>query len=393
MNSITSRSYRLITLLAVVSAFAISQNAMSQTARMRDSAGIRIVENPPRRTSPIAFTLSAKPNFDVGGVESDPEVELGARNPYPRAIRLSDGKVVVTDRTRIQFFDQTGKRLKIFGREGGGPKEFRSTSAVCRTRGDTVLVSDDGLRRITVLDKAGNYLSEFPITGGAYAERAFCFDDGTFLASMFTLEQRSAPRTLQLTRFGLDGKLNSKITDVNIGLFDMAVYRESSKVASGQKVYFGNALNFEVAVYGVDGKLQSLIRTSDKLDPISKSELEKMPQTGVRANATAEENKARAQQMAAKSTTKYWPAYDRVMVDMAGRIWIEDWRPPTSLDENVWAAFDATGKLIGRMVIPAAESRAKQWRVVDFGKDEVFVKRLDDDGAIHFTAYSLMPKK
>jgi len=55
--------------------------------------------------------------------------------------------------------------------------------------------------------------------------------------------------------------------------------------------------------------------------------------------------------------------------------------------------FDATGKLLGCLVIPASESKEKATRVVYFGRNEVFVSRFDDDGARHYTACPLVPKK
>ncbi|MGV3711090.1 MAG: hypothetical protein ACO1Q7_19870 [Gemmatimonas sp.] len=43
----------------------------------------------------------------------------------------------------MQTFDARGSRLATAGRSGGGPGEFRAVTSACRTRGDTVLVSDD----------------------------------------------------------------------------------------------------------------------------------------------------------------------------------------------------------------------------------------------------------
>src|SRR3954469_12534202 len=85
--------------------------ATAQPARVRDSVGVRIIENGPRLTAPIAFQLGDKPSFDVGGLQQDPADELTSRNGYPRAIRLSNGSVAVLDRTRVIFYDASGKRI------------------------------------------------------------------------------------------------------------------------------------------------------------------------------------------------------------------------------------------------------------------------------------------
>ena len=80
-------------------------NASAQTARIRDSVGIRIVENSSRLSAPVAFTLGTKPNVDIGGLDADPQNELATRQGYPHAIRLNDGRVAVLDGSRVQFFD------------------------------------------------------------------------------------------------------------------------------------------------------------------------------------------------------------------------------------------------------------------------------------------------
>src|SRR6185503_18847722 len=97
--------------------------ATAQTPRSRDGEGVRIVENGSRLTAPIAFRLGDRPSFDVGGLQQDPADEFDTHNYYLHGVRLSDGRVAVLDKSRVHFFDATGKRLKIVGRAGEGPGE------------------------------------------------------------------------------------------------------------------------------------------------------------------------------------------------------------------------------------------------------------------------------
>src|SRR4051794_27569750 len=114
--------------------------ATAQPARVRDSVGVRIIENGPRLTAPIAFQLGDKPSFDVGGLQQDPADEFDTHNYYLQAARLSDGHVVVIDKSRVHFFDATGKRLRLVGRSGEGPGEYMQATDICVSRGDTILI-------------------------------------------------------------------------------------------------------------------------------------------------------------------------------------------------------------------------------------------------------------
>lgn len=81
-----------------------------------------------------------------------------------------------------------------------------------------------------------------------------------------------------------------------------------------------------------------------------------------------------------------------MFVDLDGRLWVEDWRSDGQTIAGLtkpsgWTAFDSTGRMLGRLIIPGSASVELRRFVVGFGKDEVIFNRLDDDGALHYTAY------
>jgi hypothetical protein len=377
--------------LAVLSTF-FAVDARGQAPRIRDSSGVRIVENPARLTAPIAFKLGDKPSFDVGGLESDPANEINSRQGYFKGIRLSNGHVAVIDQSRIHLFDAVGKRLRISGREGSGPGEFRQVQSLCRTLGDTILVAQ-GRWPVSILDRTGAFVANSPYGENGYAEGQFCFDDGTyFVMSMLPGDYREA-RTMRLTRLKLDGAVANRVADVVYPAFDPLLSNEPAIRAWGQKLYFGNGLTHDIHVFTAGGRLSGIIRTSDSLRPITPDEREKLQPTAYRAGSTEAERKADAARIQAASKTKNWPTHKRMFVDLSGRLWVEDWAPFSATGGGAWTAFDVDGRLLGRLVIPGAPSREKAVYVVQFGRDEVFLRRFDDDGAIHLTAYPLVPVK
>jgi streptogramin lyase len=128
--------------------------------------------------------------------------------------------------------------------------------------------------------------------------------------------------------------------------------------------------------------------------PITNDDKEKLPLMAVRGGSSPAEVKDARKRAIDASNTKYWPTFGGMLVDDAGRIWVEDWATGGGGDPtrpSYWTAFDSTGKLLGRLLIPAAASRESRQHVVGFGRDEVFIYHLDDDGAVHFTAYPIRP--
>lgn len=69
----------------------------------------------------------------------------------------------------IYVFDATGKPLRVLGRAGSGPGEFKDRYSLAWT-GDTLAVYDPQNGRVELVDRAGNWVASVPslrITGGS----------------------------------------------------------------------------------------------------------------------------------------------------------------------------------------------------------------------------------
>lgn len=78
------------------------------------------------------------------------------------------GVIVVTQPqdNALRFFSATGVGLGSFGREGGGPGEFRSLGSPGWI-GDTMWVPDPALRRITLVSPGRQLIGTIPVPGSA----------------------------------------------------------------------------------------------------------------------------------------------------------------------------------------------------------------------------------
>jgi len=85
-----------------------------------------------------------------------------------------------------------------------------------------------------------------------------------------------------------------------------------------------------------------------------------------------------------------WPAYGELRYDPLGRLWMEDYTKQIST--GWWTVFAASGEALGRMQLPKL-ANGRLPLVVGFARDAILIRREDDDGAPHVTAYRLIPNR
>src|SRR5262249_52751757 len=76
--------------------------------------------------------------------------------PGVRVVLLGDGRIVVSARNELRWFDGDGRWIRTIGRDGSGPGEFRGIYFLA-AQGDSIATYDLGLRRFSVFDTAGRY--------------------------------------------------------------------------------------------------------------------------------------------------------------------------------------------------------------------------------------------
>jgi hypothetical protein len=356
----------------------------SQPARVRDSAAVRITENGARAGAPISITLAPTPVFDIGGLKSDPADELTDWLISFNVVRLSDGVRVVGDRVRLRYFDSAGRQVRVSGREGQGPGELANTSSICSTRGDTVVVLDAGNRRISIWDRSGDHVREFQIERGG--ERMGCFNDGTILLAVWEGNQ------LRLEHRRLDGTLVRAL-----GLFGGAPQRtayynsQTSMAVYGTRFYIGDPRAHEVRGFDQRGQLVSIVRTSDPVERVTASELSNIaPMGGAAGGTTGGARNTAAAPRPPGPVPTVWPAYGQIRLDDDGRLWIQEFRKTQSAP-MVWTSFDADGRILGRLTMPAQIKRGDP-HLLMFTRDGALVRLEDSDGAVHLVEYPLVRK-
>jgi hypothetical protein len=370
-----------VILLAAATLLSTGTGISAQAPRMRDSAGVQIIENGPRRGAPIAFRLADTPAFDLGGLKDNPDDEFDPHFPYLRDVELSDGTHVVPDGVHLRFYDRSGKQLRVVGRQGHGPHEFQQIASVCRTRGDTLVVNDPSNARTEILDHVGNFVGEIP-TGPSDRLDDACLGDGSFVVSEY--HRGDAEHSTVVVRRRLDGTEVDTFGAFGRLPFSIYLLQDYSFAATSDRLYIGDPEKSEVRAFDPNGKLVTIVRTADPIAKVTGAEADAMKPMAVGVGPGA-----RPVSSFPKPTE--WPAYFRVATDPDGRLWIEEF-PRSREAPVVWTAFDRNGRMIGALQIPAREKPDDPYWV-RFTSGGVQLLREDSDGARHISTYRLVPVK
>ena len=367
---------------------------------VRDSAGIRIVENARGSwTDDRRWRIADAPSVDIGGGDS---AAASLLYRVVTARRLSGGRIAVanTGTSEVRIFDSTGRHLSTIGRRGDGPGEFRSPWHLNQI-GDSLVVVDIGRgHRYDVFAPNGELVRSFttPVaTGTEGTELIGWFADGTSLVRRHEYHapdpQVTTPTRnhVSLFRIGTDGsRLDS------LGRFpDQTGIRgrlylwgpRAHEAVYDSTVYYGPADTYEIHEYSPQGKLRGIIRrsipnrqtTAQDIAAFEAESRRREAEMGISAQRLAE----RQRRIGEVQYAPTFPAYYYLKTDDAGNLWVQDYSPHVG-EGRVWSVFDRAGVYLGDVEMP------ERFRLFQIGDDFVLGRWLDADDVEHVRMYPII---
>jgi hypothetical protein len=382
------------------------------TSSVRDSAGIRIVENAsPAWNEESAWRLGEAPRLDIGRLDGPDETQFFQ---VSSGARLSDGSFVLGSfgSHDLRRFTADGEHLWTVGREGEGPGEFVGLTQLVAGPGDTILTYDFRQRRISRFAPDGTFLDASPLEDGGESGFAFVealLPDGR---AVYTWRQfggggdgpppegevrrdtigihvsgTTEDPAVELGRFPGPEMvvLQSGATEggFNITISSSAFARSTQIAASGSVVWIGDTDRFEIGRYGFDGQLNGLVRRAFDTVPVDDALI------GV---AMAEELEGAEDDNEARMIRRRWedipipatlPAYESLGVDRAGNLWAQTFEIP-GVPERTWSVFTADGAWLGDVVLP------DRFRPLEIGDDYILGRFGDDLDVEHIQIWELV---
>lgn len=167
--------------MPVFSLSGCSEGGNGQATRVvSDSAGVQVViVRPPAQTDGVR----AVEVLEIGVVSGPEELQLVG---VVGALRLPDQRIVVANggTRELRFFDSKGSFLHAVGREGEGPGEYRSLDYI-GLLGDTIVVYDGRLLRLSLLDPGGHFLGSLSFSNVVFPYVVGSLDSGKITVWQF----------------------------------------------------------------------------------------------------------------------------------------------------------------------------------------------------------------
>lgn len=378
-------------------------------ATIRDSAGIHIVDNVTLLwTARTARHLNSAPELTLGSAAGVAEEEFGK---LQAAVRLSDGSIVVADtkNSELRVFNAAGKFVRKIGQKGEGPGDFRGIWTMFRLPGDTILVWDMRLHRLTWFTADGKARRTLVVdhpaeVTDAHGQRMgfslFVFgplQDGGVLA--YHGPAKVNPPTglysdsMSVSHVSPDGKLSSVAT-LFMGesyvyeptvpgpvTFGVRPFTVNASVATGPRsLWYTNGARYEIREYAVDGKLLRIIRLRHAATPVTNADIAAFRVRDLEETRQEQiHGKTPRQQIidfeeAALSWISYpktMPAFSALMLESNGNAWVREYGDSTKVQH--WDVFDRSGRLLGAVDFPAGID------VFEIGSDYVLGRFRDQD--------------
>jgi len=405
---------RLASCLLAIPAFACAPEGPStSTTMVRDSSGVQIIEN---SGEPSANWEIVEPHrLEIGVTMGEAAYQLsGVRSVR----RLSHGTIVIADSgsRELRFFDAQGQFLRSVGGRGSGPGEYEMVTSVSRFRGDSLIVLDSRVGRITVLDARGGYVRDWSLSALPEAARGWSMIGGTehgYVIVRRTIGSEGDPSGYHRMEWEyalvaipsesvmpLDGVfLSGEIYEVvSFGPAGMTMTTEittlpfsrSTFVAAGSsQVYIGMNDRYEIHVYSADGTLSRIIRRSDSPllavdDDAIEWYLRAATAAAERAGRSSDLEAARSQLLAFPRVPAL-PVFAELIGDLSDNLWIKRYIYPwISDDSEAWDVFNADG------VLQAFVTHPEGLRIHEIGEDYVLGVVTDELGVERVRLYDLV---
>lgn len=261
--------------------------------QVRDSAGIRIIENPrPPNGSRLGWQVADEPILTIGAVEGDLPYLL---DDIEDATRLPDGSIVVASggSNELRAFNASGAYVAAWSREGDGPGEFTSLAGLDSWPGDSLIAWNARGRAMSLFDQEGNLGRTFSLVDSEPATVTAALRDGMILSFRESgVSTAATPGGRTLSREAhfrindnegrpealLGAHPSREIYSSRIAgqAFTMVVpfSPEVFAAAWGEFAVVAPNRRYELRAYGIDGTLMRIVRRDHALIPSTPAHLD-----------------------------------------------------------------------------------------------------------------------
>ena len=372
--------------------WACASESEPSATTVRDSAGIAVVENSRvPQTDAGGWRVDPDPILSIGTISGDPDYQMFTVNG---ALRLSDGRIAVANDGShdVRIYGADGVYQSSMGGHGSGPGEFNSLWYLGRYGGDTLVVLDGYLRRISYIHPDEGFIRSVStdqemglvlIAQGILADGRLVSGGGPIWGGSVEPQQGFSRDRTRFLVVGLDGSLEQDLgefpgADIYFRLDEsraevmmVPFSKAPAGAALGNSVYVGIPDSYQILVYDAGGDLLRIIRMEHDPLPVTPEDTETFIRERLEEVLDEAEQRRIGEMYRAPPPLDRMPAYRRFKVDALGCLWVEEYRRPGD-DIPIWTVFDPEGAVVGRVSLPAG------LYVREIGEDYVLAVYTDD---------------
>ena len=366
----------------------------------RDSADVRIIENPRPPEGSRVWRVGPEPAVSIG--------EREGRDPYllhqvRDATKLDDGRILVANGgdNELRVFDASGTWLETWGGTGEGPGEFSDLSHVDSWAGDSIIAWSGPGRSISVFDSEGNFGRGFTLEidaddpFGIYVFPAAVTAAGSILAGQLpnvfdrvVVELRDAEGRL-LSSLGRHAGVERHRVETISGSARMVMTYETifgpavAQVPWDDLVVHTLGDRYEIKAFAEDGTLARIVRREHASRPPTAEEIEAYIEeqvSGFPDELVAEQRR----RYRSVPVAERMPAFTSVFVDRLHHLWVEEYElPGEERPGSLWTVFDPEGRVLGFVETPEG------LEIFEIGEDYILGRWLDELGVEHVRVWAL----
>jgi hypothetical protein len=382
------RTYRALIVTISIAACGPATDRASDVrgVTVRDSAGIRIVENSVAGGVVPTYGEVGQSDLSIGVVDGEPAYAFG-RIVGVRS--LEGGEIVVLDAQarELRVFDSQGRYMRTLGRRGQGPGEFSNNlTGIAGVAGDTVWVWDSGNLRVTTFGLEGEVLESVGFErSGALGNRVSRLSDGAYLSVRRFIPPLGVTRSdLVVVRIERDGGgLDTLVVLPGQEAFSWRnccggtmvaphpVGRASSVAAGPRHVALGSNEAYRIDLHDLTGVLHTSVRVTGLERALAPAEVERALNHQIERCRDVECEAAWPDAFAPELLPALRPAFSALMVDALGQLWVAEFEPEP-VPVSGWHVFSPEGELLGRVATPLG------LEVHEIGADYLLGVELDE---------------
>ncbi len=280
------------------------------------------------------------------------------------ARRLGDGRVVVLNAGsgEVLLLDRSGGLVAKTGRIGDGPGEFRTLSGVAVIRGDSLVVGDRSLRRVTVLSGDLSSVRAVRLEGDLGTLDLIGVVDGEFLLVQDSKVRAPTGPTPEdnpttVLMYDLNGR---RVREVGTYPLRQWVRLDEQSIvtptfspittfaANTDGLWVGTGRSYSVDLRDLHGKVVARTEWSGPDRTVTRSLETQWKDEQSHWAESADERRLVQDQLESTVFAHERAAYLRLIPVEGGGVWVEDYHP-LETDSTTWLALDREGRPVARV--------------------------------------------